>query len=342
MNSLNLIKKNSVKLEDLHWDENLFKTIREDLLSNAGQHIPAKVWQDAGGGKKESINKLDAESLIFPWIGFGKNKISDESLAWYYQFIQDIDSLGLLHGYFDSIHEWKPGAEDLLIADLGTMIDLNLIAPYFADHTAESPPLHVIEVGGGYGRLAEAMFNTHHGPLKYVLIDAVPASLILAYEYLNQARPDLRIGSFYRGDSYDKMDNFDIYICPIWHFEKTSAKNFDLCINIQSMQEMNQNHVDFYLHWLNKLLKENGIAYLCNRRDHVFKGIWNYPDHWQRLMKIGTPRSWTRDFPTEIFRKNCRNFVHENNLVEALYQRDFQKKNAQTIAAAESRGYKIY
>lgn len=334
------IRTNTVELETLELDEALFNRIKDDLLQNAGRHMPAQVWLKAGGGNEAEASEFDVKNLIFPWLGFGKTTVSAESLSWYYQFIKDIDSTGIVDTYFGGPDQIKPAGQELLIADLGTMIDVNLIAPYLpADTGAE--PLRVIEVGGGYGRLAEAMFNIYDGKLKFVMIDAVPASLIFAYAYLTRARPDLRIGSFYRGDAYD-LEQFDIYICPIWHFETLGAGQFDLAINVQSMQEMDQHHVDYYIGWFDTVLKPGAIAYLCNRRDHVFRGAWHYPDHWQTLLKICTPRSWTRDFPAEVYRKGERSYRDENRLAEVRYRRELDRAAQRVLTSAEAAGHKVY
>jgi SAM-dependent methyltransferase len=335
------IRKQIVELESLDLDEALFNRVQDDLLKNAGNHVPAEVWLKAGGGDGAAAGEFDAKSLIFPWLGFGKTHVSPESLSWYYPFIKDIDTLGIADTYFAGPNELKPAARELLIADLGTMIDINLIAPYLPQGPRQQA-LRVIEVGGGYGRLAEALFNVYdNGQLKFVMIDAVPASLIFAYEYLTRARPDLRIGSFYQGDAYD-LDQFDIYICPIWHFETAGAGQFDLGINVQSMQEMDQHHVDYYMNWFDSVLKPGAAAYLCNRRDHVFRGQWNYPAHWQCLLKICTPRSWLRDFPAEVFRKGERDYDNENRLAEVRYRRELAHANARQLAAAQDAGLKVY
>jgi SAM-dependent methyltransferase len=335
------LHRHPVELESLELDEALFNRIKDDLLQHAGRHMPAPVWLKAGGGGAEAASEFDVKNLIFPWLGFGKTHVTPESLSWYYQFIQDIDTLGLAGRYFAGPTEIRPAGRELLIADLGTMVDLNLIAP-FLPAGRQQQPLRVIEVGGGYGRLAEAMFNVYDGSqLKYVLIDAVPASLIFAYAYLSRARPDLRIGSFYRGDAYD-LEQFDIYICPIWHFETIGAGQFDLAINVQSMQEMEQHHVDYYLQWFDTVLKPGAAAYLCNRRDHVFRGAWHYPEHWECLLKTCTPRSWTRDFPAEVYRKGERSYAAQNRLAGVRYQRELERANQRQLDSAAAAGHKVY
>jgi hypothetical protein len=130
----------------------------------------------------------------------------------------------------------------------------------------------------------------------------------------------MRIGFYYNEDSFD-MDLFDCYIMPAWHFDVSAYEgSFECCINIQSMQEMSQYHVDYYLELFNKLLKDgSGIAYISNEKDYIFQGEWNYPKNWQLLLKTRTPRSWTRNSPTEVFIKGVRSFEEENRLIDFIY-----------------------
>jgi hypothetical protein len=117
----------------------------------------------------------------------------------------------------------------------------------------------------------------------------------------------------------------------------------NLAINVQSMQEMDQHHVDDYLAWFDGALKPgSGIAYFCNRLDHLFRGEYRYPDHWQLLLMECTPRSWMRDFPAEVFRKGERCYTAENQLRAAFYAREFERKSTQQLATAKRRGYAPY
>ncbi|HUA55503.1 MAG TPA: putative sugar O-methyltransferase [Candidatus Sulfotelmatobacter sp.] len=334
------IRKNFVELSELPLDARLFNLIENDLVKHAGDHMPASSWARAGGGEaNKPLENFRASNLLSPWLGFGKNRVAPESLLWHYQYLRDIDAFGLCDSYFESADKLKPAASDLLVADLGTILEICLIAPFLREPAED--PLLIVEVGGGYGRLAEAFLNVFQGKAKYALIDAVPASLLYAHEYLKRANPEIRIGSFYHGDSFD-MKTFDVYICPIWHFDGIAKGRFDLAINIQSMQEMEQHHCDFYLNWFDSVLKLNGIAYLNNRRDHLFRGAWNFPENWECLLKVRTPRSWTRDFPSEIYRKGNRSYASENRIRETFYRRDLMNADDAVRAAAAKRGHQIY
>lgn len=336
------IRRCAVDLAALELDEPLFARIVQDLKQNAAEHRPARVWADLGGGGDDAaaLDRYAASELLTPWLGFGSTPITRESLFWYYEYLCDIDSLGLMPHYFTSEREWRPAASDLLVADLGTLVDLNLMHPFLSP--AAGGALTVVEVGGGYGRLAEAFFNVFAGSVKYVLVDAVPASLVYSDEYLRRSCPDLRVGFYYRDDPFD-LDRFDCYIVPTWHAKVVAERRYDLAVNVQSMQEMDQHQVDHYLGWFDSVLaEETGIVYLCNRRDHLFRGEWRYPDHWECLLKQPTPRSWIRDFPAEVYRRGVRDHRRENDLRQALYRRELETRGATLRKRAARLAYEIY
>jgi SAM-dependent methyltransferase len=329
-----------LELSALPLDEALFAKILEDLQRNAKEHKPADVWLAAGGGGDDKkASDFSAKNLLQPWLGFGSTRVAEDSLFWYHQYLRNIDSLGLVDTYFETDGRLKPAGAELLVADLGSIVDVNLASAFV--QSSPCKPVQALEVGGGYGRLAEAFFNVFPGQVKWVLVDAVPSSLVYAYEYLTRSNPEIEVGFSYRDDPFD-MKRFDCYIAPTWRLDVIPKNFFDLAVNVQSMQEMDQRHVDYYLNWFDGALKQGGIAYLNNRRDHVFRGEWHYPAHWECLLKTCTPRSWKRDFPAEVFRKGNRSFAAENQVRDAFYRRELAGAAQSQAAAGEARGYKLY
>lgn len=174
-----------------------------------------------------------------------------------------------------------------------------------------------------------------------MLVDVVPATLVYAYEYLTRCNPALRVGFFYHDDPFG-LDRYDCYIVPTWQMAPVCRRWYDLAVNIQSMQEMEQRHVDHYLRLFDSLLQDGGIVYLCNRRDHQFRGNWRYPDHWECLLKQSTPRSWIRDFPAEVYRKGSRSYAAANRLRDGLYRREFGRSSAALVESAARKGFQAY
>lgn len=92
------------------------------------------------------------------------------------------------------------------------------------------------------------------------------------------------------------------------------------------MQEMGQNHVDYYLNLFDRVLKEDGIVFLENSHDYIFKGEWNFKDSWERKVMFNTPASWTDYFPIEIFVKREKDYSKWNQCVVAGYKYSLYEK----------------
>ena len=348
----NTIRVNLAGTFSLEGDKELFDKIVADQEKYAGPLRPDKVWDlEIGGhdgkhyfhsqqrGETMELGAYDddryyqnfssLEKMLEPFIGnTGLQTVNKDVIQNYYTYLKKIDRLDILHNYFEADGEIRDQARGLLITDLGSIIDVNIISSSL-DPAAEQ--YQILEVGGGYGRLAEAFLNMYGENVKYVLLDAVPASLMYSYLYLSENFPNMRIGFYYRGDPYD-MNLFDCYIMPAWHFDGSAhTGSFDCCINVQSMQEMNQYHIDHYLNLFNTLLKEgSGIAYISNEKDYIFRGEWNYPKNWKLLLKTRTPRSWTRNSPTEVFLKSAGSFERENRFMDFVYSLQLQSFDKDT------------
>lgn len=313
-------------------DKNEYYRIFEDMLKNSGTLIPDPNWLEIENTSRsaETYNKDQAlklatsdaafenrysqsEALLKAWIG-NVNLVDKSSIASYGKFVQSCDLLQLWELNVNGGEATVP----LFQADLGSIMDLNLL---YAFSVPQKSVTRILEVGGGYGRLAEASFNIFGPSVKYVLVDAVPASLYYSKEYLQRACPDARIGSYYNDEgSPFEIDRYDISIVPAWYFEKVNVHQYDICVNIESFQEMNQHHVDYYLNLFDKVSAPGATIYTSNARDYYFRGKWNYPPSWQKLFCANTPRSWTRDHPTEIFRKTGEDSSEQNSVMECSHQ----------------------
>lgn len=320
------VKRNIGDDFEIDGDYGIFMKIVEDMEANAGILKPAINWgveiknhsgSDYFGGAevgryaeiKEAYNKKYStmRKMMDPWIGcVGLQSITQEIIDDYADFIRLIDDLDLSPQYFDKSNKLTEKGMGLLNTDLGTIIDLNLINKFSAKEN-----ISIIEVGGGYGRLTEGFFEAiGSGKVKYLMLDSVPASLLYSCKYLRKKFPELKIGFYYDGDDLD-FDVYDCYIMPTWHYTPADYK-FDVCLNIQSMQEMAQHHVDYFLDLFDKSVAPDGIVYLSNEKDYVFQGAWNYPNRWNLVLSIRTPRSWTRNSPTEIYSIEPRRDQYES------------------------------
>ena len=319
---------------DLQADRATYQLILEDMVRNGGPLVPDPNWlrtedtskapenYDRGAALEFALSEehyrtkvASMRNLMRAWTG-GAQRPSPRTISKYCQFLKHCDLLDL---WAANIGGAASDAIALSDPDLGTLMDLNLLYAFVPSPSSDKST--VLEVGGGYGRLAEAMFNVFGRSVQYVLVDAVPASLYYAPKYLCTAVPDARVGSYYdsEGEGFE-IGRYDIAIVPAWHFERLNTLRYDICVNIESMQEMNQNHVDYYLKLFDAVATENAAIYLSNAHGYYFRGSFNYPPSWQRLFCGNTPRSWSADHPTEIFRKTTESHTDPNSALDALHR----------------------
>jgi SAM-dependent methyltransferase len=326
-----ILRRRIVDHGSLHADADLIAEIAADMQAHAGAYLPGASWLtldtwDTAGAEDVSASAFtptaisdkmgSSEQLLPEWIGVQSQPALGSSADRYAAFLSRHDPLELwVHNIENSSI-----ATTLMEADLGSMLDLNLLYTFAPDRS----PTRVIEIGGGYGRTAEAALNVFAGSVTWVMVDAVPASLGYARDYLRAACPDARIGFYYDGDAAD-IKNFDCYIAPAWHFQELNGgERYDVCVNIESFQEMTQAAVDAYIGLFDRIADDDAIFYLSNAHDYQFRGSWNYPPTWRRLFCSNTPRSWTRDHPTEVFARAAGDHVAVNAAIEAAYRLSLQ------------------
>lgn len=317
-------------------DKAAFNRIVADMMENGGDLAPSDHWNWKLGNQNSATSYTDElyeakysnlQLMLDPWIGVtGMRPIDATIVARYQSYLKAIDHLSILS---DDIllqgqsNDWKE-------TDLGSIMDINLITA--ALDFPRNERIFACEVGGGYGRLAEVFLGDLFDSVHYVLIDAVPGSLMYAYLYLKSQFPERKIGSYYHGDVYN--ENFDCYIMPAWYSHLLPNQAFNISINIESMQEMEQHHVDYYLALFDRATKQDGLIYLSNARDYVFRGNWNFPKHWDTIALHNTPRSWSPDHPTHIVRKRNGDFALKRQILEDAYKQQVLAWNQhqQTLA----------
>jgi hypothetical protein len=305
---------------------------------------PSEIWNLAAhfSAYPEKLKNLTFDDILPLWVGrTARHELTTEVLEHYRPFLSEIDHLELLVPFLNAEIS---GQYTRMITDLGTIIDVNLIARNLKQ--SEGSHTYILELGGGYGRLTEAFLAIFENQVKYVMLDAVPESLVYAYLYLSKNFPDRRIGFYYCGHDFDLV-TYDCYIVPTWRFEELNRYKFDVAINIDSMQEMTQQQIDYYLNLFDGVTKLGGEIYLSNSRDYQQKEF-RYPKRWHLLFKRNSPRSWTPHHPVEVFEKGDRNYERANLHIEtqymselsAAYQRDYQEKK-EIISNMKSRNSKI-
>lgn len=326
-----LIHAHAGDIYDIAADVDLYWTIANDMLQAAGLFAPRSVWQRLDDAADYSTYKLGAdrykelkmtdvemaeaakaaiskhpnlEIMLDAWVGpRGRREELDEALLGRYR--EYLVRLGDPN-FFDALYQsegYKIMSDFLSVEEI-TILRCELQGFQRVD---------VLEIGGGYGRLCEAFVNVFSGCGLYVLADSVPLSLMYAYLYLKAALPTKKVGIYYLDPD---PANYDCYVVPTWRLEEVfGTAYFDLAINVQSMQEMSQWHVDYYLNFFNSHLRPGGLVYLNNNKRYVFRGDWNYPSCWRLHFRHNSPWAWSADCPVEVFVKEETEQNAKNQLV---------------------------
>ena len=136
------------------------------------------------------------------------------------------------------------------------------------------------------------------------MVDAVPASLVYARDYLRAACPDARIGFYYDSDAAD-IDSFDCYIAPAWHFEGLSSR----CLHrlVRSHRR-----------------RRRDLLHLQRARRPIPRFV-ELPADMAAVVPLQHPRSWTHDHPTEVFVRAAGDNRAVNAAIEAAYRRSLQR-----------------
>jgi putative sugar O-methyltransferase len=110
-------------------------------------------------------------------------------------------------------------------------------------------PDRVIELGGGYGRVAWAMLRTFPS-VRYVLVD-IPPALAIAQRYLTELFDDRRVfrfRSFEDGAAVaEELDRAQIAFLTPNQLDLLAPLRADLFINISSLHEMRREQIAHYL-----------------------------------------------------------------------------------------------
>lgn len=128
-------------------------------------------------------------------------------------------------------------------------------------------PRSVLELGGGYGRVAWVFLEEFPG-VRYVMVD-IPPALGIAQQYLTTLFPDRRAFGFRHFDSSDEIaDELAaaelVFLTPN-QLELLEPLDVDLFINISSLHEM----------------RPEQIAHYLGQADRHTKGCF-YTKQWQR------------------------------------------------------------
>jgi putative sugar O-methyltransferase len=122
----------------------------------------------------------------------------------------------------------------------------------------------IVEFGGGYGAAARLwMTNAIHTPKLYCDID-LPESLFFAENFLGLHFGAESVVYLHGEEDLDLLSRpaVKFVLCPTHAAQWLYQRGFDLAWNSNSMPEMSEGYVDFYMNWLD--LNRPKYFYSCN------------------------------------------------------------------------------
>ncbi len=282
---------------EMNLDVPLLRQLEESLHSSPFASTDLHAWSPYVDEKLEKVlgNPDSGGAMVDAWIGpVGSEVPARRLLAQYALFIGAIDVLGLLPQVIVD-GELHP---DVLTADLGSVMDANLLRIATTAVGSEQPT--ILDIGGGYGRLAEAVMSWFDLPVRYVLTDMIPVSLVGAVDYLTEALPGCSVELVIDGPI---PEDFDIVIVPGWHevFRQPPSLEIDLVCSIESFQEMTAEQTEWWFEVSELLLDGHGAFYCSNSRAYHNRSPWPTPNGWETAFWSETPRAWTADHPSALF-----------------------------------------
>lgn len=178
----------------------------------------------------------------------------------------------------------------ILLTDLGTLVDFSIINSVLN----KSSPINVMEIGGGYGRLAYGLIKNREIS-NYILVDPIPSSIALAADYLDKNELTFKIITTIDEPLHriNLLHPSDLKVVP--------DKSIDLVINIESFQEMTQDWVDAYIEIINMKTRSNSVFYHSNSFGYKNRFQLNLGAHWKLLTSINHPRHWTDSHRSEVY-----------------------------------------
>jgi putative sugar O-methyltransferase len=123
--------------------------------------------------------------------------------------------------------------------------------------TAGEAPIHVMELGAGYGRLAFVFLSTPERP-SYTIVD-IPPALYVSQRYLTAVLPDVTAFRYRPWTEFEAVRNeFEAarlrFLLP-HQASLLPARSVDIFINISSLHEMTRDQVTHYFKLMDTLCR---------------------------------------------------------------------------------------
>jgi putative sugar O-methyltransferase len=277
-------------------EDNLIADFNRSLV-DANFEMDLLAWEPQFNESiSSSSSRIDVSRLMSDLIGTCATQVATEK-NWreFSRFIKPLDIWDFL-----SLLEQHPDLESVTASELGTLVDLTLLS-WSVWAQGLSTNLQVVEIGGGYGRLAHALFSTFPAAkVQYRLIDVIPSVMALAAQHMKNLLGDQSVAVLLENDFAD-VKTRKVEIIPAWNREVLSRiTGVQILINIESFQEMGDDFVKYWFNFAETAISSNGFFYISNSRSYINQNPWPIPSNWKVKFQFDIPRMWTLDHPTTV------------------------------------------
>ncbi len=267
----------------------LIKSIFRDYYSNteAYHKFVSSHWKLYG--KQFKVNIDDNGNIIYlAGVGFG-DMMTKNPLEMFLHYVCHLTYLINLPNRWDVLKLIMPSLK--VCRSMGCffsfdcfkqMYSLALIKKHIADDIKLKRSVFLI-IGDGYGFLS-SLIKTAFPNSTVILIDIGKTLLFQAY-YCQRVHPNCIHQLI---DEKSDLANIDFLYCPAEKLENIRW-NYDVAINIVSMQEMNWPSIEKYFSFLRKKSNKGSLFYCCNREVKILPDgekleFFKYP--WEKTDKF--------------------------------------------------------
>jgi len=183
----------------------------------------------------------------------------------------------------------------------------NLYSIYESYPSIFTDPVVVVDLGAGWGRIGYVLKKINP-KCTYIVID-LPESLILSQSRLPQLLSDETVLKYQeiRGIpliSKDILKKKGLCFCGTHDLKRFEDYSIDVFINLQSFQEMTEEQVNAYFHYINKKVK--GVFFTSQ--------YWYYPELYQKYNVIEK----YEDYP--FFESWKQEYLHTSNYTSRYFE----------------------
>jgi hypothetical protein len=183
----------------------------------------------------------------------------------------------------------------LRLTDLASICDATILRPYICKL---GRPARILEIGGGYGRLADSLVRNISKNIEFDMVDVVPSSLLLAHEYLRKAGVDCQFDVTTESHVRKQVTLRGPSDCG-----SIEDGSVDLAINVESFQEMTQQWVDHWIELIDRVTHVGSVFYHSNSTGYKNFYSLEMGANWVIRESYPHPRHWTNSHRTEIWER---------------------------------------